>query len=491
MGEPGFLVYVVMFLWIPAVLGIFVLLPPRRAVLASFLGAWMFLPVASMQIGGLPDYTKVSATCAGVLLATFLFDAPRITRFRPSLLDVPMLLFCLCPFASSVTNGLGAYDGVSESLREVIRWGMPYFIGRLYFSDREGAKELAYAVFLGGVLYIPFCLFEIRFSPQLHRWIYGYHQHSFLQTIRYGGYRPMVFMDHGLMVGMWMAAAAAIGTWLLVCGTLTPLLKRTFPWLFSNPRSDPPWRGSTQHMMTNIGPTAIVGLLLGVTVLVKSTGALLLLVAAVGALVAAGKFRICLPVLFLFLVPPGYALLRTAGGWTGKNLVRAVAQVRPDRAQSLEFRLDNEDMLTRKALQRPVFGWGGWGRSRVYDETGQDISVTDGLWVILLGTRGMVGLLLFLFTFLLPLPLFWRRFPMRRWSEREVAAVAAMSVWLVIYVVDCFPNAMANPIFVLMLGGLMGMAVAGFPGFDTAAAHADAGSGPRPAPPPTTRVTAS
>jgi hypothetical protein len=40
------------------------------------------------------------------------------------------------------------------------------------------------------------------------------------QTMRFGGWRPTVFMEHGLMVGMWMSMAAMIGLWLWWTGTL-------------------------------------------------------------------------------------------------------------------------------------------------------------------------------------------------------------------------------------------------------------------------------
>src|SRR5262249_23304222 len=48
--------------------------------------------------------------------------------------------------------------------------------------------------------------------PQLNRWIYGYHQAQFLQAIRGGSYRPMVFMRHGLNVAFFMAMAILAAT---------------------------------------------------------------------------------------------------------------------------------------------------------------------------------------------------------------------------------------------------------------------------------------
>ena len=61
-------------------------------------------------------------------------------------------------------------------------------------------------ILIGALIYVPLCLFEIKMSPQLHKLVYGFQQHAFYQTKRFGGYRPMVFMQHGIMVALWMAA---------------------------------------------------------------------------------------------------------------------------------------------------------------------------------------------------------------------------------------------------------------------------------------------
>ncbi len=41
-----------------------------------------------------------------------------------------------------------------------------------------------------------------------------------------------------------------------------------------------------------------------------------------------------------------------------------------ERAQSVQTRLENEDELVRKAMERKVFGWGGFGRAEIRDEEG-------------------------------------------------------------------------------------------------------------------------
>src|SRR5262245_37506018 len=108
---------IVMMAWLPLVLMMFSQWPPRRALIAAFLVAWLFLPNNIYNLPLLPDYTKSSATCMGAILATFIFDTKRVLSFRPRWIDIPMAVFCLCPFLSSVTNGLGLWDGVSGVMK--------------------------------------------------------------------------------------------------------------------------------------------------------------------------------------------------------------------------------------------------------------------------------------------------------------------------------------------------------------------------------------
>ncbi len=425
-------VYVAMVGWPLVSVAFFAWMPPRRAVIASFLGAWLFLPVARFPLPGLPDYTKMLATGLGVLLGVAIFDVDRLVRFRPRWFDLPMAIWCASPLASSLSNDLGVYDGGSALLVQTLTWGLPYFVGRLYFSDLEGLRELALGFLVGGVLYVPLCLLELRMSPQLHRWLYGFHQHSFAQTVRFGGWRPTVFMEHGLMVGMWMSMAALLGIWLWGTGSLRQ------SWRFS-----PAW----------------VALPLLVTaVLCKSMGALVLLGTGLLVLWLAWKFRTRGFLIALAAVSPLYLSLRVTGAWSGQGLVEAAASVSAERAGSLQVRLRNEDLLMERALRKPWFGWAGWGRARVRDEEGRDVAVTDGLWIIELGNHGLFGLLAMLATFLSPAVWLLRRAPPSVWSRPALAPAAGLAVVATLYLVDCVPNGMVNPMFVLGIGGVTALA---------------------------------
>lgn len=426
------MVELTLYAWIPAVLLLFTVLRPRHAVIVAYLGGWMFLPVYSIDLPGLPPYSKISATAYGVLLGALLFDTDRLAGFRPRWFDLPIVVWCFAPLFASLTNGLGPYDGLSASLSEVVMWGIAYFLGRVYFNEWDGIRELAIGVFVGGLVYVPLCLIEFRFSPQLHNWVYGFHQHSFFQQIRWGGYRPMVFMQHGIACAMWMTTASVVGVWLWATGALKKVL--------------------TVPMYLLVPP------LIMTAVMCKSAGALILLLLGLATFYWVRWTKTAAPLLALVLFIPAYVGLRASATWSGQDLVDGARVVfSEDRARSLQSRLDAENLLTEKALKKPAFGYGRWNRNRVYDERGRDIAITDGLWVIVLGQTGFVGLAAITCAILLPALLFWRRCPPQWWMHPMAAAGASFAVLLPLHMVDNLWNAMLNPLYVLVIGGLMGL----------------------------------
>ncbi|MEQ9000865.1 MAG: O-antigen ligase family protein [Coleofasciculus sp. B1-GNL1-01] len=425
---------------IPLVLYIFTRFPPPKAVVISFIVAWLFLPQkTAFSFPGLPDYTRVSATVYCVLLATFIFDVGRFSSFKLSWLDLPMLIWCLCPLASSISNNLGVYDGMSSVLSQTLLWGVPYFLGRIYFNNWRGLRLLVIGIFIGGLVYVPFCLYEIRMSPQLHRMVYGFFPHMFLQTMRYGGFRPQVFMQHGLEVGMWMMAATLAGIWL--------------------------WQARGLKQVWGIPMGLLMPVLLITFILIKSTGAWLLLGIGIVILFTIRWFQTSLPLLLVIGAMFFYLGMGVSGTFTGERadqMVSFMAQVtNEERAASLQIRFDNEEELGDKARQRIIFGWGGWGRNRIYEYNryGEEIntSLTDSLWMQAFGIRGIVGLLSVYVAMLLPVVRFCLgRYPPQTWFNPKVAPAAIAALILTLYMFDCLLNAIENPIYMLLCGGLAG-----------------------------------
>lgn len=433
------LVPLALFGFLPLVFYFFNRFPPQRAVVVSFVAGFLFLPqpgfVAKYAIAqGIPPYEKISALSYCVLLAAILFDSGRFSSFKLGWLDLPMLIWCLCPIASQISNGLSP---ISPTTGQIIAWGLPYFLGRIYFNDLAGLRQLAVGIFAGGMLYAPLCLLEMRIAPTLHLRVYGYHARAdFSQTIRYGGYRPTVFLEHGLWVGVWMMAATLLGIVLWRAGVIKQLWGMSMNWL--------------------------VPVLLITFVLVKSTGAYIYLVLGIGIFLLAKWFRTTLPMLLLVIALSSYLYMGATGSLYTVPQIQALmtkANDDPsDRSQSLAFRIVNEAILSEKARVRMIFGWGDSGGNRVYDETGKDISVTDSLWIIAFGYNGIVGLGSFTASLFVPsLGFCFLRYPASTWSNRKVAPAAGLAIILIMYMLDSVLNAMTCPVFMLASGGISGL----------------------------------
>ncbi|MCO8120685.1 O-antigen ligase family protein [Stieleria sp. TO1_6] len=429
------LIPVALFGWIPIVLLMFLLLRPRLATGIAFAAGWCFLPMATYELPGLPDYSKTFATSVGALLGLIAFHPQMLFRLRFSWMDLPISVWCLCPFFSSLTNGLGPYDGLATVVNQSISWGLPYLIGRAVYRTPQDLVSLAIAILICGILYVPLCLWEIRMSPHLHHNIYGFHQHSFGQAKRFGGWRPTVFMQHGLQVALWMASCFVLAFAGWYCGRIRR------------------WRGY---------PTWPVLLALGFTLMLsKSFGAWLLAFAALGTLLIMSVSRKPWPLLLMVLMVPSYFVARTTGLFSGRALVSFVENnLSAEKASSLEFRLDNEDLLIEHAWKQPIFGWAGWGRNRVRDEAGNNQTVTDGLWIITFGINGWVGLIS-LYTALLwgPYRMIRRSSPKYWRKQPELAVAVGLATVCIINTIDSLPNAMVIPVFVTATGAVTSAAL--------------------------------
>lgn len=433
------LVPLMMLGWIPVGLWLFKNYNGRIACIAGFLIAWGFLPVHNYSLPGIPDYSKVSALGYVMLLGVFMYDKDHLSEFKFNILDLPILLYCSSSFFASVTNGLGAYDGVSAVLGNLTEWYLPYLLGRLYFTDLEALRDLIIGLFIGGLIYIPFCFFEMAMSPNLHRMLYGFHAHNdFSQTRRWGGWRPMVFMKHGLMVAMWMIMASMAGLHLL-----------------QNKKMD--WLKKYIKLKSSL---VVFGLIV-TTILCKSMGSLLLLGMGWATLRISTLLKTRLPLFLLVSVPLIYVGLRVTGTLTEETVGYVMSEkfhMPEERVGSLTYRLYNEDMLMEKAFTQAAFGWGGWQRSFVFDETGKAISVPDGMWILVLGKTGVFGLTTMLLTMVIPQFLYLIHFAPKTWANHSLANLGLVTVvMLALFTIDGLLNDMFNPLVLVLAGGLTGL----------------------------------
>jgi O-antigen ligase len=395
------------------------------------LGGWLFLPHFDGRYKFLVLGSKASFVGAAVLLGSLVLDGNRWRTLRPRLLDLPIAVLCLGPFVASLYNGLGMNEAAAATFDSSMTWGAPYLLGRLYLGQPSALRDAADALVLAALVYVPFCLWEVRMSPQLHEALYGFRPFSFDQAYRWGGYRPSVFMQHGLAAGMFMASGTLVAYWL--------------------------WRTGARLRIAGL-PLGWASLLLALTtVLSKSTGAIILLAVGLAVLEGTRAFRTPLLLLTLMLVPAAYCTARISG-WSGETLVTMSRDaIDEGRSQSIEFRLHNEDILIKKAMMRPWLGWGRYGRSFFLEnEDGErETAVTDGYWVIIFGVRGGIGLVAIGVLLAAPVLALLRIYPGRAWRDARLAAPAAAAVMLLLWAVDDLFNAMPSPVYPAMAGALL------------------------------------
>jgi hypothetical protein len=418
-----------MFGWPVVVIVLFLSMHPRRAVIVGVLGAWMFLPMASYRLPGLPDITKMSTTCAGIVLGAMLVDMRPFMRLRWSWVDMFMMVWLLVPLASSTSAGYGLYEGISGAIDQTIWWGLPYLAGRLYFGNVDGLRELAVGIFIGGLLYTPLVLFEVRMSPQLHRWVYGFYQHEFYQSWRGDGWRPTVFMQHGLAVAMFMSTAAVCGLWLWWVGRLRVM------------RGMPVW-------ILAFG-------LVCVSAACRSSYALILMILGIAVLVTSRYLRTRALLAAIILIAPAYIVARTVGGWDAGLLQTVSSAMGDGRQGSLGTRLHSEDICWHWLHGHEALGRGRFDGIQATVPTG-DKFIPDGMWIIALAKNGLIGTAAMFGVLLLPFARLLSKFRTKELFSAEFAGALVMGTVLALYALDCLLNAMLNPIYLLAAGGLSG-----------------------------------
>jgi hypothetical protein len=429
--------------FIPLAIGCFFVVRPQLAALLVILGGDMFLPeVVDFKLPLLPQFDKWNLPYLCVLIGCLLTRPRRILKSPQerwfTVLTLALVVGAVC---TGLTNhdpafraylppikGLTAKDGFYMAALNLTRVSVPFFIGCTLFRKPKDFRDLLAGFVVAAVIYAPLALFEVRMSPQLHLWVYGYFQHAFDQTKRWGGFRPMVFMSHGLSLARFFVVAIFAAF----------MLGRAKKVVLGMP-------------VSLIGWGLVVVLLLG-----KSTGAILFVAAGLPLLLF-GKSKLHSRIAFalaafVFLYP----LLRT---WevlpTDSILGVSRSLVGSDRSESLEFRFNNENVLLARARERFVFGWGQYARNFVFNSDGKS-AIADGYWVIQMGINGMVGFVASFGTLLIPIFLARRRLRLII-ADADRKLVGGTALTLAVVALDWIPNGLWAPYPYMLAGALAGV----------------------------------
>ncbi|HJL20122.1 MAG TPA: hypothetical protein RMH99_30935, partial [Sandaracinaceae bacterium LLY-WYZ-13_1] len=437
MGDPNLLAYAALVLWVPVVVLLFAKLRPPLAAIVSMLFGVLFLPEQTViDAPLLPPMDKGTITGFWVFACCLVKSRHRIRSAKPMRgLDLLFVLVLLGNVGTVLTNGdtlvagpvvrpgMTLYDGFSAIVRDTLGLYLPFLIGRSMMRTSRDLDDLMRWLVILGLGYSLLALFEIRMSPQLHRWFYGFHQMSFSMTYRLGGYRPTIFMITGMAVAMFFLASAIAAT--------------------------ARWKAG------RAGPWAALWLS-GILLAVKSSGAIVYGVAILPVVAFVRRPRTWIPAALAILVLT-YPILRGLELFPTDTLVELAEEWDEERALSLWFRFDQEDALLDRAMERPIFGWGTYGRNRVFDEhTGEDLSITDGDWVINLGSRGVVGFvgLFGMLGLSILLAAYRRRHIVREEDRIQLAGLAMISS---LFLVDLLPNGLFNYLPYFFTGAVAGL----------------------------------
>ncbi len=451
---PNTLAYLMLLIWPIVCLGLFRWVPPQRAVIWSILAGYLVLPpIAEFDLPLIPDMDKfaIASVMAFAFAVFYLKDrVPLWPRYWPARLlmlgfvlgAIPTVLTNTEPLIFSVMRendpivfetarlpGLRWIDIGSVLSNQLIVLA-PFLLGRFYLSSEDGLREMLVALLVAGLIYSAPALFEVRFSPQLNVWIYGFFQHSFEQMMRDGGFRPLVFLPHGLWMALFfvstVAAAAALTR------TAVPELRKKF-------------------LLATLYLCVVLWLC-------KSMASILYAMALVPVIFLASSRQMILLACTFAIFAILYPVLRQAGVIPLDLILAQAEAINPERAQSLGYRFNNEEQLLERANEKWLFGWGGWGRNLVRDlESSQILTIPDGRWILTFGAFGWFGYLCEMGLLAMPLILlFWHS--RASFGHKLSPLVGALALILAITMVDMLLNDTLVPFVWLIAGSVMGYA---------------------------------
>ena len=461
---PNTFAFLVLFSWPLVVVFLFRSMPLPKALCWSLIAGYLLLPQRTgFNLPMLPTIDKNSVPslaalvmCLGLAYRDRLQEAWRgrgggmgagalLGRLRSvprqggakALFYALLAIVFVAPIATVLTNreplffgprvlpGLTFYD-MGNMVQGAIMTMIPFMLAMRFLATSARHVILLRTLVLAGLAYSLLMLVEIRLSPQLNTWIYGFFQHSWSQHARALGWRPIVFLNHGLWVGIFIATAT-LAACVLWRQSLRDRIAAT-PWSMAAL-----WLALVLVLSSNFGATALVILLAPVVLLAPPRVQILV------AAVIAGSVLL-------------FPMLRSAGFVPTDAAVSTIARIAPTRAASLQFRFNQEDRLLDRASLKPLAGWGPWGRNRIFDEnTGRDVTVTDGAWIIFIGRDGWIGYIARFGLLTIPIILLALR---RR--DQLTPATSGLSLVSAAGLMDLIPNATITPVTLLVAGALTG-----------------------------------
>jgi hypothetical protein len=420
---------------------------PIEGAIWVFLSATLFLPERTKFDFPLVPPIGKHQLAAALALGMLWLRKPSLLRAVPPFRGVEslMLLFFLGAVLQVPANSepvvwqawpddvvllpLTYKDAISNIIDRALTYWLHFYLGRVVVQSSADLRVFLKTIVIGGFIYSFLSFIEQLMSPQLHIWIYGFHQHVFSQAKRMGGWRPTIFLVHGLNVALFMLTAANAAV------TLARIKHKALKYA---PRS------LAIYQCIHVG-------------LMKSTGAIIfgaatLPIAAVSS--PRAQLKVCWALAAICAI---YPASKVTDVFPREALQTFMNNNLPaERAESMETRFFNDEVLSSRGRERMWFGWGGFGRMEVFSPLGKQITIPDAQWIVLFGQMGLCGLITFFAVSLWPIFLASRS--LGRFADpSDRVLVAGLAIMSITHTFDMLLNSMQNGLPMYLAGALLGL----------------------------------
>jgi hypothetical protein len=431
--------YLVLVAFVPLAVVVFGRVRPSLAAATLALAGCLFLPeLAAFDLELMPALGKENITYLAILLGALLHRPRVLASAGPGRGPEALLLLMALGNVGTVWSnpepvfvgpnpipGLTAYAAVSMTLKDLMRFALPFFLGRALFRTEEELRDLMTVVAAAGLVYGVFVVAEIALSGVFRVFQFGQQIYGTFTAIpewRYGGIRPVVFMMHPLALSIFVATSV------IAAAGLAKARLRVF----------------------GLSATLTRALLLIVLLLCRNVASVIFGFSMAALIAFARPRSIATVALGLSLFVCVYPALRLADLFPRDQIVALAEAFDPERARSLAGRFDEEEEVLRSTRDRLWLGWGEYSRIRANEEG------LDGYYNIESGVVGILGMELRLAMLLLPVVVAWRAQPHAA-SARGQQLLAALMVMLAVRAVDMIPNGWWTNLPVFLAGALFGV----------------------------------
>jgi len=408
-----------------------------------FLLLWLFLPPGALSFG--PVTLRKEDVVRLLPLAIVAMIQPRCLLVRWHWLDVPVVLFCLCPLLGGLANNLGWQISLWETIKEFGYWFVPYLLGRTLLADGQNQFRFGLVLIFAALCYVPPTVYEIVNGPVLTPWFTGQSVDRQIRgAVRGTTFKPSVFLDSGFVLTMFYVLAtltALVALWRYASNAVSSQRRWCAVFLAS----------SMLFVLIIIASKSLGSIvLLGVGM---ATMLMAWLTKATGAMGRSERRHLfaagCL--ILLASAAPLYIGLRS-GGWITTQRVRSIAMhfFSKDRVDSLAYRLYAEDIAFQRMQGHWWLGWGNWESWH----KGTSVMALDGFWLYALTRTGMLSVIAWLAMVIIPI----FAVALKRPDDKAGYASTrfAFALFMALSMIDSMFNYFGNAAQMLLVGSLTG-----------------------------------